>query len=400
MAEQNVTFLGDIADSYDELVAYDEKALDHWVDDLIEANDGSEWGSFKMYAGMGAAAGVSALMKFSQGFVDVGRLGNGVLKDRSLAGAGKDALRLLNFAGPIGKGLGTVGKVLQVTQKAGQNTCAWVAFTNSLRVTGQRFFLPMEKLVEAAGGNLKAIVAAGRGTDDYALMLTWLGKVGIPFKVWARPAGATGTLDDLGRFITQNPNGAVTISIRFVQNGAEKAHRVVGLMDKARGLVFRDPHNPHAVINGLAGLRAHFKDAAIYVSPSPVIFIPNAIVLTEAARYVSELAMIATQLVAVAPVQARDPQTARQVMLMRAAFAKAPPPKPPKTAAAAAPAGAIGYYEVKPGDWLSKIAKRPEYYGDMHKWPLIYYANLRTIGRNPDLIKPGQVLLIPRLPAA
>jgi nucleoid-associated protein YgaU len=55
------------------------------------------------------------------------------------------------------------------------------------------------------------------------------------------------------------------------------------------------------------------------------------------------------------------------------------------------------YHTVVTGDWLSKIART--YYGNMHKWPVIYSANWDTIGKNPDLIRPGQKLLIPELPA-
>lgn len=48
---------------------------------------------------------------------------------------------------------------------------------------------------------------------------------------------------------------------------------------------------------------------------------------------------------------------------------------------------------VKQGDWLSKIAIT--YYGDMNKWDVIYKRNIDQIGPNPDLIKPGQRLIIP-----
>lgn len=48
---------------------------------------------------------------------------------------------------------------------------------------------------------------------------------------------------------------------------------------------------------------------------------------------------------------------------------------------------------VKSGDWLSKIAIT--YYGDMNKWTKIYEHNKAVIGPNPDLIKPGQQLVIP-----
>jgi nucleoid-associated protein YgaU len=49
-------------------------------------------------------------------------------------------------------------------------------------------------------------------------------------------------------------------------------------------------------------------------------------------------------------------------------------------------------YTVVKGDSLSKIAKRE--YGDMSKWRKIFEAN-RDVIDNPDLIEPGQNLIIP-----
>jgi nucleoid-associated protein YgaU len=62
------------------------------------------------------------------------------------------------------------------------------------------------------------------------------------------------------------------------------------------------------------------------------------------------------------------------------------------TAQAAAVAGARTYV-VKSGDSLSKIAK--ELYGDAKRWPEIYEANKALVGDNPNLIHPGQTLVIP-----
>jgi nucleoid-associated protein YgaU len=52
-----------------------------------------------------------------------------------------------------------------------------------------------------------------------------------------------------------------------------------------------------------------------------------------------------------------------------------------------------GYWTVKPGDSLSKIAK--DVYDDASKYMKIYEANKATIGDNPNLIKPGQKLALP-----
>ena len=50
-------------------------------------------------------------------------------------------------------------------------------------------------------------------------------------------------------------------------------------------------------------------------------------------------------------------------------------------------------YTVHAGDSLWAIAERA--YGSGAEWPKIYQANVQTIGKNPNLIFPGQVLHIP-----
>jgi len=52
------------------------------------------------------------------------------------------------------------------------------------------------------------------------------------------------------------------------------------------------------------------------------------------------------------------------------------------------------FYTVKKGDYLSKIAK--QVYGDAKKYPVIFEAN-KPMLKDPDLIYPGQVLVIPPL---
>ncbi len=57
---------------------------------------------------------------------------------------------------------------------------------------------------------------------------------------------------------------------------------------------------------------------------------------------------------------------------------------------------AAGRYEVQPGDYLWKIAKMPEIYGNPYAWIRIYTYNRDQI-KNPDLIYPNQVFRIPKV---
>ena len=52
------------------------------------------------------------------------------------------------------------------------------------------------------------------------------------------------------------------------------------------------------------------------------------------------------------------------------------------------------FYTVKKGDYLSKIAK--EVYGNANKYNVIFEAN-KPMLKDPNLIYPGQVLVIPPL---
>ncbi len=70
--------------------------------------------------------------------------------------------------------------------------------------------------------------------------------------------------------------------------------------------------------------------------------------------------------------------------------AAAPQPPTPTTPPPAQP----GTYTVQPGDTLVSIARR--LLKDESKWKQLYDANHRVIGANPDNLKVGMVLTIPR----
>jgi hypothetical protein len=44
------------------------------------------------------------------------------------------------------------------------------------------------------------------------------------------------------------------------------------------------------------------------------------------------------------------------------------------------------------------VEARADVHGNKFKWPVVYEVNRKTIGTNPDLILPGQQLVIPPLP--
>jgi nucleoid-associated protein YgaU len=75
-----------------------------------------------------------------------------------------------------------------------------------------------------------------------------------------------------------------------------------------------------------------------------------------------------------------------------AASASAAAPAPAAPAPAAPASGGGRSYTVKAGDTLSKIAKALT--GDLNNWKAIYEANKDTI-KDPNVIRPGQVLRIP-----
>ncbi|KON28765.1 hypothetical protein AC481_00565 [miscellaneous Crenarchaeota group archaeon SMTZ-80] len=59
---------------------------------------------------------------------------------------------------------------------------------------------------------------------------------------------------------------------------------------------------------------------------------------------------------------------------------------------------AAGLYEVQRGDYLWRIARKPDIYGDPYAWIKIYTYNRDQIS-DPNLIYPNQTFRIPRIAA-
>lgn len=381
---ENVTVFGDVADRYDNLVAYNEKQLDYWV-----AESGySTWA-------MALASTALAFEGFAKNFVDIGRLGNGVLLEGGWKGPVKDGLRVLNVAGGAGAVAGRVGRLLRVVQTSGTATCAWVTATNALRTTGQRFFITMDQLASEAGVSIQQIAQSGTGIPGYSAMVAAFQKSGVAYRI-LQPTG--NALEEAANMARLNGSGAVTFSIRW---GAQMGHRLYATFSRTAGLVINDTNGK--VYRSLSALRAAYPNAVL--NSTPVIFIKDSLLVTasHAAQRASELSMLARQVIPMLPVLAGDAETAAEVLHVKGrAAVQAPSHSEMKATPSHTPGAEPSLYSadrqhtVVQGDWLSKLAEK--YYGSVRKWPVIYEANRQTIGRNPDRILPGQRLVIPRLP--
>jgi hypothetical protein len=380
---ENVTVFGDVADKFDALVAYDEKALDGWVEE----------GGYSLTR-MVTASSAMAFMTFAKGFVDVGRLGNGIIIEGGVKGVGKDVLRALNFAGGAGAVIGRGAKFMRLLQAG--NTCAPVAQTNALRLAGQRFLITLEELASRSGINLQAIAAAGRQSDTYTRMITAMQQMGIAVRTISQ--GTRMGVSNVINLIKANSGGVITFSIRTAA-GAQP-HRLYATFSRLGGLVIRDSNFLFKTYRSIADLEKVWGAGAI-ISESPIIFVPNSFITTAAS--ISETlggwAGLGIQLIPLVPVAATDDETALQALTVREQVAGTTIHLGAPGTVPNAEGGLAGkYHTVQPGDWLSKLAKH--YYGNMFKWPVIFAANRRVIGNNPDIIRAGQKLFIPNLPHA
>jgi nucleoid-associated protein YgaU len=81
-----------------------------------------------------------------------------------------------------------------------------------------------------------------------------------------------------------------------------------------------------------------------------------------------------------------EPEAMAQAFEVRKTLTVAPP----------AASRAAKRHTVAAGESLSKISQG--YYGTLFKWPVIFEANRRIIGRDPDRLMIGVELTIPDLP--
>jgi LysM repeat protein len=356
----------DIADWWDEQHRISKKILDEFVEDHP-----NWWGIF-------VATATATAMELGAGMVDVLRLGEGVAKG-GWRGYGEDALRLLQLAPALGK-LGKLGSELaharlaRVLADPGGGICTWMAATKALRQAGVRAFVTVEDLAKAMGLKIPAAQLPAKWVHEMTPVLRRLGarvtELGTP-RTWEEVVAAT-----------RRGKEAVLFSVEWKdigQAGKEvvKGHTLYAFRDIANNVRIAD--RTGKVVRSLAELErlvpgyGKIGSATVYGTMARVE--GATIKLLPAGTGVLAMEVKAQLLV--------DPETAAQTLEVRKQAEHSPPPS-------------SVFHTVVRGESLSRIAQH--YYGDMHKWPVLYGANRKTVGSNPNLIYPGQRLVIPPLP--
>ena len=338
--------LSAIADKWDDQHAISDGELERMVEEHPN------------YFAVVVATAVSTSMQLGAGLVDVLRLGEGV-KEGTLTGVGKDALRLLQVAGPMAK----VGRfaLARVFRDPQGGVCAWVAAAKALRQTGTKHFATLEDVAKAAGTTVPKL----GGVRSIAGVVPALLNLGAK----VRGLGTASSMQQVAQ-AARNGKGVVLFGVNWVRQGETVGHAlyaykntfgVVMIVDRT-GKVVKSLAELEMLGGGYAGIGS--ADVV-----GEMALIENAIMATLHGG-VSTLAFEVNGVVL------GDPKA----IATKPAIAIRP--------------GSQTTYAVVAGDTLSKIAARA--YGSSAAWQRIYDANRAVIGNNPNLIRPGQKLVLPK----
>jgi len=339
----------DIADWWDEQRRVSQRDLDAFVDE------------YPNWFGVLVAGAAGTAMDLGAGFVDVLRLGEGAA-DHSLKGFAQDGLRLLQFAPALGR----VGRfaLARALADPGGDICTWIAATKALRQVGVKTFAAIEDLMQAAG--FASIGQLGGAFVD--ALIPALRKLGAR----VTPLCALDSMEAVSAAVLGK--GVVLFSVTWGKAG----HTLYAFRNAFGRLLFAD--RTGKVVSSLAELERYYPGIS-----GAKVYGPAALVEGPRVLMADGLAVLSMEIRAQLAV---NPETAAQTLEIRKTFASGQPP--------AAVLAKGRWHTVQPGDWLSKIART--YYRDMTKWPAIYEANRKTIGNDPNLIRPQQRLFIPELP--
>jgi LysM repeat protein len=368
---------GDVADWWDKQHQESKKALDQFVDDNPNL------------FGVLVATTMATAMDLGAGAVDALRFGQGA-SEGGVKGFGKDALRLLTLAGPLGK----AAKFLQVTTNArlarmivdtGGRSCGWQSATQAMRQTGTRAFAAVEDLANAL--NRPLLSMQGTSLSRLVAELSSIGaRIGPIKPIVGTPQEALNTV----RTMTQNDGSVTMLAVFGKRDTKEIGHAIYAFRDAFGRLRFLDRGGSAGklgeVFDDLGPLAKKYRVDAWRIDQA--VTIEN--VFAKFAQGISELGNWVLGIeVAIAPAfTVKENEVAAQTFLVHKVIVE--------QGRKALESPAARWYVVKSGDWLSKISKAE--YNDMYAWPVIYIANRDVIGPDPDKIKPGQRLIIPDLP--
>ncbi|HMD72079.1 MAG TPA: LysM peptidoglycan-binding domain-containing protein [Bryobacteraceae bacterium] len=378
----------DIADWWDEQHKISEKALDRFVDEYP--------GLF----GVVVATAVATAMEVGKGTVDVLRFGEGIAEG-TVGGVAQDALRALSIAGALGKGAKIVKELASRSRMmklivdpggraaalGGGGRCVYVSATQALRQTGQKAFAAVDDLASELGLTLDDL-----GTSSGAQMRMFLTKL----KARIGPALNVKSWNEVERAVPHD-GSVLSFGVSFSGGGGHRLYAFrdalgrVKIMDRGgKGNLPKVLDTLDDVIKrygktGVAKFNEAFeiKDLFLkFVGPKGFATLAMEVLATTAGDAEATADLFEGYKQEPEARQKRQPTT----IVMDPIYIKAGEPVPG------------GFYTVKSGDSLSKIAQRA--YGDMMKFGVIYMANRETIGPNVNLIKPKQELWIPVLESA
>lgn len=335
-----------VADKWDEQHAISERELER----MVEENPN--------YFAIVVATAVSTSMQLGAGMVDVLRLGEGV-KEGTLSGVAKDGLRLLQVAGPVAR----VGRfaLARVFPDPKGGVCAWVAAVKALRQTGTKHFATLEDIAKAAGKTVPELGGVGSMSRVVSAMLNLGAKV--------RGLGEASSIQQVGQAALKS-NGVVLFGVKWTIQGEAVGHALYAYKDLTG--VVRIVDRSGKVVKSLAELeKVGYSGIGSATVFGEMVLVENAII----AKLPSGLSTLAME---VNGVMLSTPTAGR----------------PGTTSASPLPPGSRGNHTVVAGDTLSAIAARV--YGSSGEWQRIYHANRAVIGNNPNLLRPGQKLVLPK----
>lgn len=365
----------EIAEWWDDQQRQAKKELDHFIDDNPNL------------FGVIVATVAATAMDVGAGAVDTLRFGEGAAEG-GVRGFGKDALRLIGLAGPLGRGAKLVqgmanARLARVIVDTGGPVCGWVSGTQALRQTGTKAFAAIDDLAKALGKTISEL-GGSRLADRIALFR----QVGARISVLRQVK----SFEEIAA-MTPN-NGSITMFNVF----GKRLNKGV-LEDVGHALyAFRDSLGRLRIMDrgGRAGklgdVFASLEEVARKYGLQGQWQVREAALMENVfAKFMTSISsapVFALDVYALAGVNQAEHETVAQAFEVHRTIQqqgkKFLQQKSPRR------------HTVVRGESLSRIAQK--YYGNLHKWPVLYEANRDIIGPNPNLIKPGQEFLIPELP--